>query len=259
MSDKLDPCFISLDQEKLSALIPDRLNDPFTVPAPKICRIAADDLCEYISAHQGEWQQNFGFSADKSGPVKGKMFGVLVVKDEHGRLGYLATFSGKFAGASHPALFVPSLFDVSTNNHFITKGMRELSALGKEISTLERQEDEEAKLSVVALRQKRKEKSQRLQEELFSHYIFLNRKGEKKALVDIFKDYNGLNPPSAAGECAAPKLVQYAFQNKMKPLAIAEFWWGKTAKPIERRHRHFYPACENKCRPILGFMVGESG
>lgn len=258
MSDAPDNCFIPLDKEDLTVLIPGQLNDPFALPPPEICKIAVNHLCQYIEAHQAEWQQNFGFSKVKKGPVKGKMFGVLVVRDAQGRLGFLATFSGKFAGASHPEIFVPSLFDVSTNNHFITKGMQELTALGVEISALENQKDKEAKLSALALRQKRKEKSQSLQDELFSHYHFLNGEGERKSLVNIFKDYNGMNPPSAAGECAAPKLLHYAYQKQMEPLGIAEFWWGKTAKPIDRQHRHFYPACENKCRPILGYMVGES-
>jgi len=258
MSDAPDNCFIPLGQEGLRDLIPSQLNDPFTVPPPEIAQIAVNHLCQYIEAHQEDWQQNFGFSASKKAPVKGKMFGVLVVKDVNGRLGYLATFSGKFTGASHPEIFVPSLFDVSTNNHFITKGMRELSALGEEINTYEKQDDKQAKQAALALRQKRKEKSQTLQEELFSHYHFLNNARQKKSLVDIFKDYNSMKPPSAAGECAAPKLLQYAYENKMEPLAIAEFWWGKTAKPVERQHRHFYPACENKCRPILGYMLGVS-
>ena len=65
-----------------------------------------------------------------------------------------------------------------------------------------------------------------------------------------------MKPPSGAGECAAPKLLHYAFKNNLKVLAIAEFWWGKNARPLERIHRQHYPACENKCRPILGYMLG---
>jgi len=258
MPDKIiDPCFIPLGDLRVASLIPAQLNDPFSGEPPEICEIVALDLCKYIEANQREWQQNFGFDDKKEGPVKGKMFGVLAVEDKQGNLGYLAAFSGKFAGSSSPNLFVPSLFDVSTNNNFITKGMRALSAFSTEITNLEKQADKESGRAALALRQMRKEKSQSLQDELFSHYHFLNSAGQEKSLVDIFKDFNGMKPPSAAGECAAPKLLHYAFNHNMKALAIAEFWWGNTVKPVERKHRHFYPACENKCRPILGYILGE--
>ena len=71
----------------------------------------------------------------------------------------------------------------------------------------------------------------------------------------IFKETPQLTPPAAAGECAAPKLLQYAFENELKPLAMAEFWWGKTPKSAIRKHRQFYPACQGKCQPILGHML----
>tara|TARA_R110001592_G_scaffold268269_2_gene534486 strand:+ start:14305 stop:15096 length:792 start_codon:yes stop_codon:yes gene_type:complete len=252
-----DPFFVPLAGEELASLIPSQLNDPFGLDPPEICKIAVADLCNYIEAQQGNWEQNFGFGTAKEGRVKGKMFGVLVVENKDGRLGYLATFSGKFTGPSQPRIFVPSLFDVSTNNHFVTKGMLELGALGKQIISLEAKAEAESQELALALRQMRKEKSQALQEELFRNYNFLNGAGEEKNLLDIFADYNGMKPPSGAGECAAPKLFHYAFKHDMKALAIAEFWWGKNARPLERIHRHYYPACENKCRPILGYMVGE--
>ncbi|HBK83428.1 MAG TPA: RNA pseudouridine synthase [Flavobacterium sp.] len=93
----------------------------------------------------------------------------------------------------------------------------------------------------------RKQKSNALQKKLFSEYSFLNHKNEKKSLGKIFDN----NPPAGAGECAAPKLLQYAFKNNLKPIAMAEFWWGQSPNSEIRKHKHFYTACISKCYPIL--------
>lgn len=104
-----------------------------------------------------------------------------------------------------------------------------------------------------AMTQQRKARSNDLQQRLFRAYRFLNAKGETRDLLDIF---GRKTPPSAAGECAAPKLLQSAYQNELKPLALAEFWWGAPPPGELRRHRRFYPSCRSRCRPILGHMLG---
>ena len=76
--------------------------------------------------------------------------------------------------------------------------------------------------------------------------------------MQIFEHSSQGNPPAATGECSAPKLLQYAFENKLTPIALAEFWWGNTTKSLERKHKGFYPACKNKCRPILEFMLDDN-
>ena len=91
-----------------------------------------------------------------------------------------------------------------------------------------------------------------LQQQLFDSYKFLNAKSEIKTLNDIFSK----KPPTAgAGECAAPKLIQHAYLHKLKPICMAEFWWGKPPKSAIRKHGQFYPACRGKCEPILGHML----
>lgn len=105
---------------------------------------------------------------------------------------------------------------------------------------------------IEVLKEKRKKKSASLQKQIFDQYQFLNQAGEIKSLLEIFQDQT---PMGGTGECAAPKLLQYAFQHKMKPLALAEFWWGQSPKSEIRKHRNFYPACIGKCKPILGHML----
>ena len=50
------------------------------------------------------------------------------------------------------------------------------------------------------------------------------------------------------GECAAPKLLQYAYKHQLKPIAMAEFWWGDSPKAEIRHHGYYYPACKVKMR-----------
>lgn len=101
------------------------------------------------------------------------------------------------------------------------------------------------------LKLERASKSSELQQKLFEQYKFLNISKETKSVGEIFDN----NPPAGAGECAAPKLLHYAFQNNLKPIALAEFWWGQSPKSEVRKHKQFYPACQSKCKPILAHML----
>ena len=104
----------------------------------------------------------------------------------------------------------------------------------------------------------RVQKSFALQQRLFENYRILNLLGKEKNVLQIFKSSSQGNPPSAAGECTAPKLLQYAFKHQLKPIALAEFWWGNLLTNKEREHQVFYPACKNKCRPILEYMLNDT-
>src|SRR5690606_14609520 len=108
---------------------------------------------------------------------------------------------------------------------------------------------------IERLKSLRKEKSSALQNQLFEQYSFLNSAGRQKSLGAIFSETVFEKPPAGAGECATPKLLQYAFLHRLKPLAFAEFWWGAPPKSEVRKHKHFYPACSGKCRPILKHML----
>lgn len=105
------------------------------------------------------------------------------------------------------------------------------------------------------LKQQRHQLSESLQTWLFRHFVMLNAKGEQRDLMEIFKFTPVGMPPSGSGECCAPKLLQYAFKNGMKPLCMAEFWWGESPKNVVRQHLDYYPSCRGKCLPILTFML----
>ena len=119
----------------------------------------------------------------------------------------------------------------------------------------ERSGIEQAEAEIEALKNERKERSAALQTQLFEQYKFLNKDGDKNSLQSIFRDTALGKPPSAAGECATPKLLQYAFLNGDTPVAMAEFWWGASPRSAIRKHKQFYPACTGKCKPILKHML----
>lgn len=100
----------------------------------------------------------------------------------------------------------------------------------------------------------RKNFSNGLQQKIFEAFSFKNALGETQDLNDIFGNLNA-PIPSGAGECSAPKLLQFAYSNDLKPIAMAEFWWGSPPQNIIRKHGHFYPSCKSKCKPILGHML----
>lgn len=107
---------------------------------------------------------------------------------------------------------------------------------------------------ITRLKKERKEKSNYLQQTLFSKYAFLNQQKELKNLLDIFNDPT-IKPPAGSGECSAPKLLQYAFANGLKPISMAEFWWGISPNSSVRQHKNYYPACQSRCKPILTHML----
>ena len=126
--------------------------------------------------------------------------------------------------------------------YYETKSKKE----GKEVVVFENK--------IALLKKERKEKSNYLQQTLFSKYAFLNPQKELKNLLDVFND-PAIKPPAGSGECSAPKLLQYAFTNDLKPISMAEFWWGISPNSAVRKHKNYYPACQSRCKPILTHML----
>ena len=77
---------------------------------------------------------------------------------------------------------------------------------------------------------------------------------ETKGLLAVFNNPS-VKPPAGAGDCSAPKLLQYAFQHELTPVAMAEFWWGVSPNSEVRKHKNFYPSCQSRCKPILNHML----
>ncbi|TXG39476.1 RluA family pseudouridine synthase [Seonamhaeicola maritimus] len=147
------------------------------------------------------------------------------------------------------------LEDLKNQSIFYHYRLKDLKNDWKEKIALAESELATIQSSIDELKEKRRLQSAYLQKELHNQYSFLNANGETKDLLSIFENTTLRIPPAGAGECAAPKLFQYAFENELKPIAMAEFWWGASPNSEVRKHKQFYPSCRSKCEPILGHMM----
>ncbi|TVO33762.1 RluA family pseudouridine synthase [Vibrio algivorus] len=335
-------CFTPFSTDISHIALPETFTFPFCYEPHPLSQVAAEQLQQHLES-QTDWQHDFGFEENSN--EAGKMFGVLVVKNTQGELGFLSAFSGKLADKNHLPHFVPPVFDMLTEGSFFLEGTAPINVINHQIKQLEadpelallqqtirdfkqqaQQEMEVLRLAIIEsrkqrkalrkqaeshfqnqslndealqaiftdlsrqsvaekaqqknlkahwqqqieeveqqlqqkiavieqLKQDRKQQSAKLQQKLFSQYQFLNQEKKSKSLLDIFKDNTNPIPPAGSGECAAPKLLQYAFAQRFTPICLAEFWWGASPKSEIRQHKKFYPACQSKCQPILSHML----
>lgn len=217
---------------------PQRFTYPFCYEPHPLCLLAANEV-------QQELQQ--------MELTEGKMFGVLVVEmpccsSQSGgaSLGFLAAYSGLLEGRNDWPYFVPPVYDAQQPDGHFKQEERLISSMRDE-----------------SLREERRQRSQQLQLWLFNQYRFLNACGERKDLLHVWQDYHCSErirrkyplPPGGTGDCCAPKLLQYAYTEGLKPLCMAEFWWGASPRTEVRQHARFYPSCRGKCKPVLTWML----
>lgn len=301
------------------------------------------------------------------GPEGGKMFGVLIVREPGGRIGFLRSFSGMLAGRWDVPGFVPPLFDreararLEPEGEAVVKALHaraealrsspELAALrdaleaqdarhareraalrarhearrkqrharraeltasgaretakgeasaaldperqgdkaeprpteplgetGKraalhaldqesrgdkaEARRMEAAQEEERRALVPkgkrlerrlrALERLRRIVSRAMMKRLHDTYAVPNARGERRPLRALFASGE---PPSGAADCAGPKLLAHAFMHGLRPLALAEFWWGVAPLSGGRASGAFYAACRDKCGPLLPYML----
>ena len=324
-------CFTPFTVNIEKVALPKRFTFPFCYHPHPLCLLAAEELQQQLQSHQ-QIPQEF--------EQIGKMFGVLIVENKQGEIGYLSAFSGKQLTTKNMINFVPPVFELDAQTDFFHAENKIINRLNSELDTLlvnpklaeyqqsltvifnqqEQQlaqhrnqmtlnrqtrkeqrsqaknnltEDDLAqqlkqlaqqsvddknqlrdlkaywaelimqtqqKLTTLTdeinqIKKKRKQLSTKLQKKLFKQYRLLNSNGVEKDLIELFEDAVYPIPPAGTGDCAAPKLLQYAFKQHYKPLAMAEFWWGKPPKSEIRQHRNFYGACSGKCQPILHHML----
>ncbi|RKH27344.1 RluA family pseudouridine synthase [Corallococcus sp. CA041A] len=108
-----------------------------------------------------------------------------------------------------------------------------------------------AERRVRALDRLRRIVSRGFMKQFHDTYAITNARGETRPLRSL---YGGAEPPSGAGDCAGAKLLAYAFAHGLQPVALAEFWWGTPPASGGRIQGAFYPACRDKCGPLLPFM-----
>lgn len=105
---------------------------------------------------------------------------------------------------------------------------------------------------IIKLKQQRKHLSRQLQAQMQTAYTLTNFAGETLSLSQLM---NKTFIPTGTGDCCAPKLLHYAAINSLKPIAMAEFWWGKSNPNGDKVAGEFYGACVDRCQPLMGFLL----
>lgn len=155
--------------------------------------------------------------------------------------------SGALASEEEALLVRESQFQKAELKRATAKWQQKISGAEEAVASF--------KADITKLKEERRRRSAALQEWLFGQFKVLNAYGQEKSLLDIFREHSSSLPPAGAGECAAPKLLQYAYLHGYKPLAMAEFWVGDSPSGEVRRDGCYYGSCKSKCEPILSYML----
>jgi len=108
---------------------------------------------------------------------------------------------------------------------------------------------EQADIQIRALKKQRKARSQLLQTQMYENYRLINFLGTSATLQQLMP----AGMPTGTGDCCAPKLLHHAAAHHLKPIAMAEFWWG--APSADKVPGNFYGACADRCQPLMGFLL----
>ena len=311
--------------------LPERFTDPFRYSPHHLTLTAAETLMAELDSWS-RMPEGCSERIFEQALSEGKMLGVLVVADPHGKIGYLSGFSGNVAGQNIFPGFVPPIFDLTAPEGRFKQGEAELNGLNESIKTMlgspelaslkaelaEAESDRDREINIhkgmmaaakaerdgiraetedasrldmlikesqyqkaelrrlklywaenieelkrkitekeaeiEKLKKERARKSDELQKWIFDSFIVSDATGRKSSIRNIFSA-KGLVPPGGTGECAAPKLLNHAYNLGLKPLAMGEFWYGKASETAVRVHGHFYPSCTSKCGPLMEFML----
>jgi tRNA pseudouridine32 synthase/23S rRNA pseudouridine746 synthase len=218
-----------------------------------LARRAAMELMASLQAHHAR-----AWRLDE--PGNGKMFGVLVVAAPDGGIGYLRGFSGMIGGEWDIAGWAPPTFDPVVRDAVWVPGEAEMFDFAARRAVLVAASSQSASSSdahhmvadIRTLDKARAERSRELLGQIQASYRFVNARGDVRELRSLFAP---AEPPAGAGDCAAPKLLAQAYRLGLRPLALAEFWWGAPATTGDRKPGVFYAACRGKCLPILTYML----
>jgi len=182
------------------------------------------------------------------GEARGKMFGVLVCEKADGERLTIKAFSGQYNGLWKVEGWVPPLFNVHDFWQLLNPIEKRIKELGRNLEGMASGSTRREKLQ-----QQRKELSQKLMKQIHELYCLHNFRKQQCSLTDLFPTSQGI--PTGTGDCCAPKLLNHAARNQLKPIGLAEFYWGKTNRSETRSQGTFYPPCTDKCGPILGFLL----
>ena len=175
----------------------------------------------------------------------GNMFGVLECENAGGETVVLRAFSSLRRGIREVEGWVPPILSADSFYGIVLPGQQKIEAMTAQLAALEPASADHRELLV-----QRRRISQALLREMQSLYRFHNFRGELRPLREALWPDRAI--PGGVGECCAPKLLDCAARQALRPRGLAEFYWGDSDT---KQAGAFYPSCESRCRPILGFML----
>jgi len=217
-------------------------------------RIEAERLAGQLEAAQSVDLSTAPLERDKKyataplfGEQRGKMFGVLHCLDRRAEPIYLYAFSGQFNGQWLAPGWVPPLFDMDEFHQLNDPEEKKIKELGAMMSST-------ADSEVIGnIRTKRRELSRNLMRRIHGLYRLHNFRGEQRSLTQVVRSVGNL--PTGIGDCCAPKLINFAARNGYVPISLSEFFFGRENSSGTRQHKQVCQPCEEKCQPLLGFLL----
>lgn len=217
------------------------------------------------------------FSTEHLFNEKGQMFGILVCQNNKGGEVILKAFSGQYKSQWTVKGWVPPLLDEEKFYSITKESDFLIHSLTNKINELELKEKSvENEKEILQLKKTRREMSRKSMEDIFElykvHSVQPADKGKTYTFQNIFNLKKGTSrpnhhnkkkskeqsnmPPTGCGECCAPKLLDYAALHNLRPVSLAEFYYGKENASQSRFHKKFYPPCSQKCQPLMKWLLG---
>jgi hypothetical protein len=176
------------------------------------------------------------------------MFGVLECLDMSGNPVVLRAFSSLRGGVRNIDGWVPPIHSDELWETVVLPDQARIKSLTRRMKLLDPGSSAYARLF-----EDRKKISRELVARVQEQLLFTNFRGEKRHLKDIYQSPRGI--PGGVGDCCGPKLLNHAALHHLKPVGLSEFYWGASTPNGSKVQGEFYPCCQEKCQPILGFML----
>ncbi len=208
------------------------------------------EYCKEIISLLNEKKLSIVYTTEKVSEERfenGIMIGVLVAKNSLQQNKILFTVSGisrKIEGKFRDAIFIEPIVSSKKIMSALQKNDKEIHSLTEKLKScrIENIQDLQLRRSLLT-----SESLERVHE-LYSFYC---SDGKIRSLKQICRSQL---PPTGTGDCCAPKLLNFAFENNLIPVSMCEVFYGK---PNEKKQPGVkYSPCDERCGLILPEMLG---
>lgn len=187
----------------------------------------------------------------------GLMLGAMVAADDEGNEHNLVTVSGisrtlcttNYTNQeTFNFTFVPPVVSAEQIDHALALNDERIHKLTALINECESKEE------CTSYIEERKTLTTLSLERVHDLYSFHNISGDVLSLKEICKKSIGNKlPPTGTGDCTAPKLLDYAFKNKLHPVSMCEIFYGDS---FSKENLQRYGPCDERCGILLPWMLG---